>query len=142
MKKIYSILGLITAAFLLSLSVAMADSIKDDDLLHLTVGQESGFLPHYNNINIKFSSIDPSLCKMAPCPQTVKIAITKENILNKKANILRLSEGESKEIYGIEIKLVSIQNNTSSFLLTNSKVGVSNEIKESTDVKEENDSLE
>ena len=92
-----------------------------EDVINLSVGQESGYISEFKDINIKFSEIIPSVCKMAPCSEVIEIVISKKDVLNKKANVFTLVEGDSLEMYGVNIKLIDVEDDTASFVLSDGK---------------------
>ena len=115
------LVGIMFGLILLSsLHLVSASELKDN-VMHLVVGQESGYIPGFKDINIKFSEIIPSVCKMAPCPEVIEIVISKRDVLNKKANVFTLVEGDSLEVYGVNIKLINVENDTASFVLSDGK---------------------
>src|SRR3989338_2135339 len=115
------LVGIMFGLILLSsLHLVSASELKDN-VMHLVVGQESGYIPGFKDINIRFSEIIPSVCKMAPCPEVIEIVISKRDVLNKKANVFTLVEGDSLEVYGVNIKLINVENDTASFVLSDGK---------------------
>src|SRR3989344_761999 len=115
------LVGIMFGLILLSsLHLVSASELKDN-VMHLVVGQESGYIPGFKDINIKFSEIIPSVCKMAPCSEVIEIVISKKDVLNKKANVFTLVEGDSLEMYGVNIKLIDVEDDTASFVLSDGK---------------------
>lgn len=120
-QNIKFLVGVMFGLILLSSLHLVSASELEDNTIHLNVGQESGYIPEFKDINIKFSEIIPNVCKMAPCPEVIEIVISKKDVLNKKANVFTLVEGNSLEVYGVNIKLINVENDTASFVLSNGK---------------------
>ena len=120
-RTLFVVLSLVLSvgSFFVGFVGAEENSLLEDDLLRLSVGEESGFLNFYGGLNLKLISLSQDSCnEEVSCLQNAEILITfntKPGVAKKQVN---LTEQESVEMYGVNIKLVSIDNNIANFRLS------------------------
>ncbi|MBS3099852.1 PepSY domain-containing protein [Candidatus Pacearchaeota archaeon] len=115
-----------------------SDSIKNNQI-NLKVGQESGYLKEFKEINIELRSLSAVQCFKAPCPNPATIIVKQKGDVIKKLNIFTLIEGQETNIYEVNIKLIGTYQTYAIFELSLSKEDININERQKVIVKIENE---
>jgi hypothetical protein len=119
MKK-YLYLGLLISLTILIVPAFSLAQTKDNSI-KLNIGEETGYIPTFNYLNIKLLNITQPLCKMAPCPKMVKILVNNKYIQTLVAITYSLNEGDSIDFSGANIKVSTVDENSATFVILDAK---------------------